>query len=198
VRLTPAVVGSRPPVDPRDAAALAGAALGKADLPLLIVRRSRRMAGLNLLVGSLGFGLAVASVWAAWREGADLLGPCFLLVLVAIYGVQAGQQFRDDSPKLVVERAGLSIPGVIDGTIAWSRIEEIATTTGLRSLRGGRIDIVVDVETLARMKLGVRWLGDPIVRRGGQRAAFSIIGSVLDTDTKTIFAALRRHWPKGS
>jgi hypothetical protein len=198
VRLTPAVVGARPPVDPRDAAALAGAALGKADLPLLIVRRSRRMAGLNLLFGSLGFGLAVASTWVAWQEGADLLGPLFLLLLVAVYGVQAGQQFRDDSPKLVVERAGLTIPGVIDGTVPWDRIVEIATTTGLRSLGGGRVDIVVDIEVYARMKLGARWLGDPIVRRAGQRPAFSIIGSILDTDTKTIFAALRRHWPKAS
>lgn len=191
------MAGSRPPVDRREAAALAGAAFGHADLPLLVVRRSRRMTGLNLLFGSLCFGLAVASVWAAWKEGGDLLGPIFLLVLVAVYGVQAGQQFRDDSPKLVVERAGLSLPGVVDGPVAWARIEEIATTTGLRALGGGRIDVVVDLETYARMKLGTRWLGDPIVRRAGPRAALSIHGAALDTGTKTIFAAMRRHWPPG-
>ncbi len=197
MRLKPAVAGSRPPIDPRDAAALAGVALANADLPLLVVRRSRRMTGLNLLFGSLCFGLAVASVWAAWKEGGDLLGPIFLLVLVAIYGVQAGQQFRDDSPKLVVERTGLSLPGVLEGTVPWSRIEEIAITTGLRALGGGRVDVVVDIETYSRMKLGSRWLGDPIVRRAGPRAALSIHGAALDTGTKTIFAAMRRHWPPG-
>ncbi len=194
MRLTGAVT---PPPTRRDAAALAAAALGAAKLPLLVVRRSRRFAGLNLLAGSLGFGLAVASVWYAWEAGEPVLGPMFLLILVTVYGVQAGQQFRDDSPKLVIERAGLSVPGVIDGAISWSSIEEIATTTGLRSLGGGKIDVVVDLETFSRMKLGTRWLGDPIVRRSGPRPAFTVVGNALDTDTKTIFAALRRHWPVG-
>jgi hypothetical protein len=195
VRLTAPVTTGGPGIGRRDAAALAAAALGDAKLPLLVVRRNRRAAGLNLLAGSLGFGLAVASVWYAFREGEALLGPLFLLALVAAYGVQAGQQFRDDSPKLVVERAGLSVPGIVEGPIPWSAVEEIAVTTGLRAIGGGRVDVVVDPATFARMKLGTRWLGDPIVRGSGPRPAFSIFGGLLDAKTKTIFAAMRRHWP---
>ncbi|MBI3505571.1 MAG: hypothetical protein HY059_12075 [Proteobacteria bacterium] len=186
-----------PPPGPRGAAALAAAALGDTRLPLLVVRRSRRMTGLNLFAGSLGFGLAVASVWYAWEAGEPLLGPLFLLFLITVYGVQAGQQFRDDGPKLVVERAGLTMPGVIEGAIPWSSVEEIATTTGLRALVGGKVDVVVDLETYARMRLGTRWMGDPIVKAGGSRPAFRIIGNALDTDAKTIFAAMRRYWPPG-
>ncbi len=195
MRLTGAV--SPPPPDRRDTAALAAAALGAAKLPLLIVRRSRRTTGLNLLAGSLGFGLAVASVWSAFETGESLLGPLFLLVLITIYGVQAGQQFRDDSPKLVVERAGLLLPDVLEGSVAWTQIEEIATTTGLRALGGGKIDIVVDIETFARMKLGTRWLGDPVVRGNGPRPTITIVCGALDANAKTIFAAMRRHWPPG-
>ena len=197
MRLTGAVPPHPPAPDRRDAAALAAAALGTARLPLLVVRRSRRATGLNLLAGSLGFGLAVASVWSAWETGEPILGPLFLLVLITVYGVQAGQQFRDDSPKLIVDRSGLSLPGVLEGPIVWTRIEEIATTTGLRALGGGKIDVVVDLETFARMKLGTRWLGDPVVRGNGPRPTLTIVGSTLDTDTKTIFAAMRRHWPPG-
>ncbi len=196
MRLTPAVVGSRPPVDPRDAAALAKVALGKTALPLLIVRRSRRMAGLNLLFGSIGFGLAVSALWYGWQAGEDLLGPMVLLVIVTLYGVQAGQQFRDDSPKLVIERQGLSLPGVTDAPVEWTQIQDVALARGLGAIGGGHINVVVDAATFQRLKLGIRWLGDPVVKGKGMRPSFAILGSALDTDTKTIFAAMRRHWPK--
>ncbi|MBI1243498.1 MAG: hypothetical protein GC202_00700 [Alphaproteobacteria bacterium] len=165
-------------------------------LPLLVVRRNRRTAGLNLVAGSIAFGLAVASVWLAWHEGENILGPLFLLALVAVYGISAGQQFRDESPKVVIERVGLSLPGVGAEPIEWSRIEEIAVTTGLRALGGGRVDVVVDPETYSNLKLGSRWLGDPVTRRQGPRPAFSLIGSALDTPAKTIFAAMHRHWDR--
>ncbi len=167
--------------------------MGDAKLPLLVVRRNKRTAGLNLLAGSIGFGLAVASVWLAWQEGENILGPLFLLVLVAVYGVSAGQQFRDETPKVVIERAGLSLPGVAAAPIEWSRIEEAALTTGLRAIGGGRVDIVVDAETYARLKLGSRWLGDPVTRRHGPRPSFSLIGSALDTPARAIYAAIRKH-----
>ncbi len=166
-------------------------------LPLLVARRSMRLAALNLLMGSLGFGLAVAFVWYAWREDTGLLGPLFLLAIVAVYGVQAGQNFRDDSPKVVVERAGLSLPAVTDAPIPWDEIEQVALGTGIRALGGGRLDFVVGPQTYARLKLGQRWLGDPIVKRAGTKPAFTVLGSALDTDMKTLFVAIRRHWPPG-
>lgn len=166
-------------------------------LPLLVARRSMRIAGLNLLTASLGFGFSVAFVWYAWREGADLIGPLFLLVLIAVYGVQAGQNFRDDRPKVVVERAGLSLPAVTDAPIPWGEIEQVALGKGIRTLGGGRLDVVVSPQVFARLKLGQRWLGDPIVKRGGISPAFTVLGSALDTDMKTLFTAIRRHWPPG-
>lgn len=197
MRLKPAVTGSRPPVDPRAAAALAGAAFGNADLPLLIVRRSRRMTAFNLLFASLAFGLAVASLWYAWRADEALGGPLMMLVVVALYGVQAGQQFRDETPKVIVERAGLSLPGVTDAPIAWSSIGEIALARGLLGLAGGHVHVAVDAATFQRLKLGIRWLGDPVVKGKGMAPALMILGAPLDTGAKTIFAAMRRHWPPG-
>ena len=185
---------ARPPIGRDQAGRLAQVALGDAKLPLLIARRSKRATGMNLLAASIAFGVAVATVWYAWQEGENVLGPLFLLVLVTFYGVSAGQQFRDETPKVVVERAGLSLPGVTSEPIEWTHIEEIAVTTGLRAIGGGRIDIVVAPATYARLKLGQRWLGDPVVRKPGPRAAFSLACGALDTPAKTIYAAMRRHW----
>jgi hypothetical protein len=188
------VGASRPPVGREEAERLARAAVGDAKLPLLIVRRNRRATGMNLLAASIAFGVAVATVWYAWQEGQNVLGPLFLLVLVTFYGVSAGQQFRDEEPKVVVERAGLLLPGVAAEPIAWSHVEEISVTTGLRAIGGGRVDVVVDAETFAKLKLGTRWLGDPVARKPGPRAAFSLMCGALDTPARTIHAAMRRHW----
>jgi hypothetical protein len=177
------------------AAALATAALGKVKLPLLVVRRSRRHAGFGLLAGSIIFGFAVAVVWTAWREGDAMVGALILLAVAAWYGVQTGQIFRDDSPKLIVERAGLSLPGVADTTIPWTRIGEVRVATGFRALGGGRIDIALDPEIFVGLKLGQRWMGDPIVKRGGLSPVISILAASLDANARTILDAVRQFWP---
>lgn len=161
----------------------------------LIVRRSKRMAGLNLLFASLVFGLAIAVVWYAWREGESLTTPLMLLALAIFWGVTMGQQFRDDAPKAIVGRDGLDLPGVSDGPIPWSKVEELALGTGLRALGGGRLDVFVSAEVFAALKLGNRWMGDIIVKRAGLRPGFTILGASLDTSTKDIVEAIRRHWP---
>jgi hypothetical protein len=178
-----------------NAAALAAAALGKAKFPLLVVRRSRRHAGFALLVGSLMFGFAVAVLWAAWRDDEPLAGPALLFAAALFYGVQAGRNFRDDSPKLTVERAGLAMPGVTETPVPWTRIAEVRLATGFRAWGGGRLDIVVDAETFALATPGQRWAGDPIVKRTGMEPAFSILAASLDTDARKIAEAIRRYWP---
>jgi hypothetical protein len=184
------------PADRRAAAAaLKTAALGTAKLPLLIVRRSRRHAGFGLLAGSLVFGFAVAVVWLAFQSGESLMGPLLLLAVAAWYGVQTGKIFRDDSPKLIVERAGLSMPGVADAPIAWNRITEIRIATGFRALGGGRIDLVVEPELFVTLKFGQRWMGDPIVRRAGITPTVTIQAATLDTNTRKILDAIRHYWP---
>jgi hypothetical protein len=161
----------------------------------LIVRRSRRMAGLNLIFASLVFGLAVAVVWYAWNEGETLTVPLMFLALAAFWGVTMGQQFRDDSPKVTVDRDGLGMPGISETPIPWTKIEELALGTGLRALGGGRLDIFVSPEAFAALKLGNRWMGDIIVKRAGLRPGFTILGASLDTSTKAIVEAIHRHWP---
>jgi hypothetical protein len=177
------------------AAAVAAAALGKVKLPLLVVRRSRRHAGLGLLAGSIIFGFAVAVLWTAWREGDELIGALLLLAVAAWYGVQTGQIFRDDSPKLIVERAGLSLPGVAKATIPWTGISEVRVATGIRALGGGRIDMALDPEIFVDLKLGQRWMGDPIVKRGGLSPVISILSASLDANARTILDAVRQFWP---
>jgi hypothetical protein len=92
----------------------------------LIVRRSKRMAGLNLIFASLVFGLGIAVVWYAVREGEALTTPLMFMALAIFWGVMMGQQFRDDAPKVIVGRDGLDLPGVSDGPIPWSMVEELA------------------------------------------------------------------------
>lgn len=166
-------------------------------LPTLVVRRSKRMAGLNLIFASLVFGLAVAVIWYAWREGESLTVPLMFLGLAVFWGVMMGQQFRDDSPKVVVGADGLDMPGVSDGPIPWGKIEELALGMGLRSLGGGRLDVFVSAEVFVALKLGNRWMGDLIVKRAGLRPGFTILGASLDTSTKDIVEGIRRHWPPG-
>jgi hypothetical protein len=163
----------------------------------LIVRRSKRMAGLNLIFASLVFGLAVAVVWYAWNEGEKLMVPAMFLGLAIFWGVMMGQQFRDEAPKVAIGRDGLDLPGVSDGPIPWGRIEELALGTGLRALGGGRLDVFVSAEIFAQLKLGNRWMGDMIVKRAGLRPGFTILGAHLDTSTASIVEAIRRHWPPG-
>jgi hypothetical protein len=163
----------------------------------LIVRRSKRMAGLNLIFASLVFGLAVAVVWYAWNENEALTVPLMFLGLAVFWGVTMGQQFRDDTPKVVAGRDGLDMPGVSDGPIPWGKIDELALGTGLRALGGGRLDVFVSPEVFASLKLGNRWMGDIIVKRAGLRPGFTILGASLDTSTKAIVEAIRRHWPPG-
>lgn len=161
----------------------------------LIVRRSMRMASLNLLFASLVFGLAVAVLWYAWSEAEPLTTPLMFLALAVFWGVMMGQQFRDDAPKLVVGRDGLDMPGISQGPIPWTKVEELALATGLRALGGGRLDIFVAAETFVALQLGNRWMGDIIVKRAGIRPGFVVLGASLDTRTKTIVEAIRRHWP---
>lgn len=161
----------------------------------LIVRRSKRMAGLNLIFASLIFGLGIAVVWYAWREGEALTMPLMFLALAIFWGVSMGQQFRDDGPKVIVGRDGLDLPGVSNGPIPWSQIEQLALGTGLRALGGGRLDIFVSAALFVDLKLGNRWMGDLIVKRAGLRPGFTILGASLDTSTKDIVDAIRRHWP---
>lgn len=165
------------------------------ELKTLIVRRSRRMAGLNLLFASGVFGLAVAVTWQAWQQGESLGASLLFLAIAAFWGVLMGQQFRDDAPKVVVGKDGLDMQGVSDGPVPWDKIEELALGTGVRALGGGRLDIYVDLETYSKLKLGNRWMGDLIVRRAGTRPGFTILGAGLDTKPRVVFEALRRHWP---
>ncbi|MFY7781293.1 MAG: hypothetical protein ACOVQI_09200, partial [Tagaea sp.] len=95
----------------------------------LVVRRSKRMAGLNLIFASVVFGLAVAVVWYAWREDEKLIVPLMFLGLAAFWGVMMGQQFRDETPKLAVGRDGLELPGIAETPIPWGKIEELALGT---------------------------------------------------------------------
>lgn len=164
-------------------------------LKTLIVRRSRLMAGLNLLFASGVFGLAVAVTWQAWQQGESFGASLLFLAIAAFWGVLMGQQFRDDTPKIVVGENGLEIPGVADAPLDWDKIEELALGTGVRALGGGRLDIYVDPETYSKLKLGNRWMGDSIVKRAGIRPGFTILGAGLDAKTRTIFDAMRRHWP---
>ncbi len=165
------------------------------DLKTLIVRRSRRMAGLNLLFASGVFGLAVAVTWQAWQQGESLGASLLFLGIAAFWGVLMGQQFRDDAPKIVVGKDGLEMPDVADAPIRWEKIEELALGTGIRALSGGRLDVFVDPETYSKLKLGNRWMGDPIVRRAGTQPGFTILGAGLDTKPRVVFEAIRRHWP---
>ena len=165
------------------------------DLKTLVVRRSRRMAGLNLLFASCVFGLAVAVAWQAWQQGESFGASLLFLAIAAFWGVLMGQQFRDDAPKIVVGKDGLDMPGVCDGPVPWDKIEELALGTGLRALSGGRLDIHVDPETYSKLKLGNRWMGDLIVRRPGAKPGFTVLGAGLDTKPRVIFEAIRRHWP---
>lgn len=163
----------------------------------LVVRRSKRMAGLNLIFASVVFGLAVAVVWYAWREDEKLIVPLMFLGLAAFWGVMMGQQFRDETPKLAVGPDGLELPGIAETPIPWGKIEELALGTGLRALGGGRLDVFVTPDVFAELKLGNRWMGDMIVKRAGLRPGFTILGANLDTSTKTVVDAIKRHWPPG-
>jgi hypothetical protein len=184
------------PADRRQAAAsLGAAALGQAKFPLLVVRRSRRHAGFGLLMGSLVFGFSVAVVWSAFESGDNLGGPLLFLAVAAWYGVQTGKIFRDDSPKLVVERAGLGLPGVAAAPIPWTRIAEIRVAAGFLAWGGGRIDLGLDGDTFAGLELGQRWMGDPVVKRAGSAPVASVLAASLDTDARKILDAMRQYWP---
>jgi hypothetical protein len=165
------------------------------DLKTLIVRRSRKVAGLNLLFASCLFGLAVAVAWQTWRQDEPVAAALMFLVVAAFWGVLMGQQFRDTEPKVIVGRDGLELPGVAPATIPWDKIEEFAVGTGLRAIGGGRLDIFVDAKTYSTLKLGKRWMGDIIVKRMGMRPGFTILGAALDAKTRQIFDAITRHWP---
>jgi hypothetical protein len=165
------------------------------DLKTLIVRRSLRLAGLNLVFASVMFGLSVAVAWYAWREDAPMGAPLLFLAIAAFWGVTMGQQFRDQEPKVIVGRDGLELPGVAPAPIPWDKIEEVALGTGIRALGGGRLDVFLDAGSFVTLKLGNRWMGDPIVKRPGIRPGFTILGAGLDAKTRAIFDAMRRHWP---
>lgn len=140
------------------------------------------MATVSLAQGYLG-GLASRS---------QLLAGLFFAVLMAFYVWQLVGQIRDQRPLLIVAPDGLHLPASRDAPIPWPSIQRITCRAAL--IGRGRIDVEVDPEIYASLRLGSRILGDAIVRRAAVRGEFAILMQAADRSAVEAFTAIRRYW----
>ncbi len=93
---------------------------------------------------------------------------------------------------MIIGPAGLELPGVSPALIRWEQILQI----GLGGiLARGQLSLDVEPELYKGLKLGTRFLGDPVAKRRGIAPGITIFASGLDHGATAILAAMRRYWP---
>jgi hypothetical protein len=60
---------------------------------------------------------------------------------------------------------------------------------------GGRLDIEVDPDVFARIRLGKRMLGDPVVKMAGLPFGISVVAQGLDRRATDMIPAIEAYWP---
>ncbi|MBI3707245.1 MAG: hypothetical protein HY246_06150 [Proteobacteria bacterium] len=158
-----------------------------------LVRRSRWQSGLYFAFAVLLLIFAAINLWKGLADGNLPSAAWFFAALIAFYAWHAAGQFLDRRPQIVVDAAGLLLAAASPDPIPWQHIRRATAKTGWRGR--ARIDLEVDPETHARLKLGQRFMGDPIVRLRGRPTGLSILTQSLDRDAQAIFVAMQRHWP---
>jgi hypothetical protein len=146
-------------------------------------------------------GLFAVGVWSmvdAYQRGVivdwnPVVTGGIFAILIGFYLCQGLQQAFDRRPVLVIGPEGLYLRSSLPTPIPWRRIAKADCVTGM--FRPGRLDIEVDAETYSTMRLGMRLLGDDIVRRNPLRHSFSILARSYDHSATEIFAALKQYWP---
>jgi hypothetical protein len=162
----------------------------------LVVRRARFHIALQFALALLLAGFACYYGWSQYlAEEGSTVGTLLIVGLLVTYAVQVGRQCLDRTPIVIVGPAGLTLPPASPDPIAWPRVRHLGASRSLALVGGGRLDLQVDPEIYVRLKLGQRFLGDPIVKMARAPYGVSVIAQGLDHSAAAIFAAIHRHWP---
>lgn len=164
--------------------------------PDLVVRRSRVVTGLN---AAMAAAVTVAAAWFGFTEarsgGTSWLAVAMVVVLMGFYAAMTMRHFFETTPLLVVGPEGLSFPQATDAPIPWTSVLRLGAARSFSLIGGGRLDIELAPEAFARIRLGQRLMGDPLVKMIGSPFGMSLIAQGLDHRASDILAAIGRHWP---
>lgn len=164
--------------------------------PDLVVRRSRLVTGMN---AAMAAAVTVAAVWFGFTEarggGTSWLAVAMVVVLMGFYAAMTTRHFFEQTPLLVVGQEGLSFPQSADAPIPWTSITRLGAARSLSLIGGGRLDVELLPEAFARIRLGQRLMGDPLVKMIGPPFGISLHAQGLDHRASDILAAIAHHWP---
>jgi hypothetical protein len=162
---------------------------------MLIVRRSRLVAATN---AAMALAVMVAASWyLAVESGAET--PWYAVaMLIALLGFHVWQSLRhltEAIPVVTIGPEGLGLPQASDAPIPWDGITRLGASRSLTMIGGGRLDLEVTPEIFARLRLGRRMFGDPVVKAIASPHGFSVMAQGLDHRAADMFAAIQTHWP---
>jgi hypothetical protein len=141
------------------------------------------------------FALTLANLWRQWTLGESLATGLLFAFVAGYYAGQTFLQLRDRRPQLTISAAGIHVPAAAPDPIPWSRIQNLRVTRRAIPTLGGQIDVHVDLETFARLKLGQRFMGDFVVKRRGVPNTFTVLTQGLDRRIGDIEAAVKQFQP---
>ena len=151
---------------------------------------------LSLAMTAAFVALALATLIQAFAAGtptrSQTIAGLFFAVLLAAYLLYSIQQFRDPRPVMTIAADGLHLPGARSSPIPWPSVRRVICRVGL--LSKGRIEVQVDAETYGSMKLGLRILGDQVVRRMSPENTFAVLMHGTDRRALETYTAVRRFW----
>ncbi len=162
----------------------------------LLVRRSRIVAGMNaalalaVVLAALGYVVTHAS-----EAEAPWMGAAMVAALIAFQAWRNLQYLTDRTPVVVIGPEGLALPLNADAPIPWTAISRLGAARGAARIGGGRLDFEVDPETFARIRLGKRMMGDPVVKMPALPYGISIVAQSLDHPAGAMQAAIEAFWP---
>lgn len=160
------------------------------------VRRSRPYVILSLAMTAAFVALALATLIQAFAAGtptrSQTIAGLFFAVLLTAYLLYSIQQFRDPRPVMAITADGLHVPAARLSPIPWPNVRRVVCRVGL--IGKGRIEIQVDAETYGSLKLGLRILGDTIVRRMSPEHTFAVLMHGTDRRALETYTAIRRYW----
>jgi hypothetical protein len=164
--------------------------------PRLVVRHSRVVAAMN---GAMGLAVVLGALWYARANVGDAetpwMGAALVAALLGVHVWQCLQRFLDPTPVVAIGPDGLALPQATDTPIPWHAITRVGATRSMILMGGGRLDIEVDPDVFARIRLGKRMLGDPVVKMAGLPFGISVVAQGLDRRATDMIPAIEAYWP---
>ena len=165
-------------------------------IPRLIVRHSRVVAAMN---GTMGLAVVLGALWYVRANVGDSetpwIGALMVAGLLGVHVWQCLQRFLDPTPVVAIGPEGMALPQATDTAIPWHAITRVGATRSLIMIGGGRLDIEIDPDVFARIRLGKRMLGDPVVKAAGMPFGISIIAQGLDHRATDMIPTIEAYWP---